>query len=68
MGRKEASTKVMAVLVGEETVELRVGETNSSINISRVIGVSHWPGVILMRVAMMLAIIEKSLETNAAVF
>ena len=44
-GRK-ASTKVMAVLVGEK-VELRVGVTSSSINISRVIGVSHWRGVIL---------------------
>ena len=48
MGRKEASTKVMAVLVGEETVELRVGVTNSSIKISRVIGFSHWRGVILV--------------------
>lgn len=70
-GRKVASTKViMAVLVmvGEMKVELRVGVTDSSINISRVIGVSHWRGVILLRVGMMLVIIEKSLETNAAVF
>ena len=52
MGRKEASTKVMAVLVGEETVELRVGVRNSSIKISRVIGFSHWRGVILVRVAL----------------
>ena len=70
MGRK-ASTKVMAVLVGEE-VKPRVGVTSSSINISRVIGVSHWRVVILMRVAIRLAI-EESLETkrshsNAAVF
>ena len=54
-GRKLASTKViMAVLVGEEMVELRVGVTDSSINISRVIGVSHWRGFILLRVGMKL--------------
>ena len=55
-GRKVASTKViMAVLVmvGEMEVELREGVTDSSINISRVIGVSHWRGVILVRVGMM---------------
>ena len=53
-GRKLASTKVMAVLVGEMEVELRVGVTDSSINISRVIGVSHWRGFILLRVGMKL--------------
>ena len=59
MGRK-ASTKVMAVLVGEE-VKPRVGVTSSSINISRVIGVSHWRGGILMKVL----VIEKSLESKS---
>ena len=64
-GRKLASTKVMAVLVGEMEVELRVGVTDSSINISRVIGVSHWRGFILVREGMKLLAIEKSLETRA---
>ena len=64
-GRKLASTKVMAVLVGEMEVELRVGVTDSSISISRVIGVSHWRGFILVRVGMKLLAIEKSLETRA---
>ena len=43
-GRK-ASTKVMVVLVEGE---LKEGETSSSIKTNRVIGVSHWWGVILM--------------------
>ena len=43
-GRK-ASTKVMVVLVEGE---LKEGETSSSIKTNRVIGVSHWWGVILV--------------------
>lgn len=47
MGRKANTKVIMAVLVEElEEVELRVGVT-SSINTSRIIGVSHWRGVIL---------------------
>ena len=64
MGRK-VNTKVMAVLAGEN-VELRVGVTSRSVNISRVIGVSHWRGVILMRVAIRLE--TKRSHSNAAVF
>ena len=46
-GRK-ASTKVMVVLVEGEEGELKEGETSSSIKTNRVIGVSHWWGVILV--------------------
>ena len=51
-GRK-ASTKVMIVLVEGE---LKEGETSSSIKTNRVIGVSHWWGVILVGM-------EKGIET-----
>ena len=52
-GRK-ASTKVMVVLVEGE---LKEGETSSSIKTNRVIGVSHWWGVILVGM-------EKGIETK----
>ena len=54
-GRK-ASTKVMVVLVEGEEGELKEGETSSSIKTNRVIGVSHWWGVILVGM-------EKGIET-----
>ena len=54
-GRK-ASTKVMVVLVEGREGELKEGETSSSIKTNRVIGVSHWWGVILVDM-------EKGIET-----
>ena len=54
-GRK-ASTKVMVVLVEGREGELKEGETSSSIKTNRVIGVSHWWGVILVGM-------EKGIET-----
>ena len=65
MGRKANTKVIMTVLVGELVeVELRVGVT-SSINTSRIIGVSHWRGVILMRVLVIENILEAKSIANA---
>ena len=66
MGRKANTKVIMTVLVGELVeVELRVGVTSSSINTSRIIGVSHWRGGILMRGLVIENILESKSIANA---